>query len=62
MEGALLCDFWEKLQKKADKEDLHFKFGKLLRDAKTKLWWAKDTAFHGGPHFKVFREAIKGLE
>ena len=55
-------DFWEKLQKKSDKEGLHSKFGKLLRDRQTGLWWAKDTANHRGPHFKVFREAVKGLE
>ena len=55
-------DFWEKLEKRSDKKAWHPQFGKLLRDPQTGLWWAKDHGFHGGPHFKVFKESVKAFE
>lgn len=38
------------------------RFGKLYQDPQTKLWWSKDNANHGGPHFKVFKQTAKGFQ
>ena len=55
-------NFFESLKKRADKVCRSLRFGKLYRDSKTKLWWSKDKAHHGGSRYKVFREGSRGFE
>jgi Tfp pilus assembly protein PilE len=55
-------DFWQKLKTCSDKSARSAKFGRLYRDAVTKLWWSKDLAQHGGSFYKVFKETAKGFE
>lgn len=54
-------EFFKNLVKDSIKEAFHNQFGNLFKDPKTNLWWSKDTAFHGGAHYKVFKETAKGL-
>jgi len=54
--------FFERIRKGADKKARTKRFGNLYRDPKTKLWWSKDRANHGGSAYKVFKEQAKGLE
>jgi len=55
-------DFFEFIKLRADKKALSKRFGNFYRDSKTKLWWSKDRANHGGSKFKVFKETAKGLQ
>lgn len=53
---------FESIKQIADKKMRHKRFGNFYRDPKTKLWWSKDNANHGGSAFKVFKETAKGLK
>lgn len=55
-------DHFELIKSNTDKKLRHKRFGNFYRDPKTKLWWSKDNANHGGSAFKVFKETAKGLE
>jgi hypothetical protein len=55
-------DLFGYIKVKADKKLRHKRFGNFYRDPKTKLWWSKDNAHHGGCLFKVFKETAKGLK
>lgn len=47
---------------RADKKVRSNRFGNFYRDPKTKLWWSKDRANHGGCAYKVFKEHTTGLK
>ena len=55
-------DFFSNLKKNSDKVVRSDRFGKMYRDPKTRLWWSRDRANHGGSAYKVFRETSRGLE
>lgn len=55
-------EFFENLVKNSIREAFVEGFGKFYKDQKTQLWWSKDRAFHGGPHYKVFKEVATGFE
>jgi len=38
------------------------KFGKVMHDTKTGLWWSKDLTQHGDSVWKVFKNTSEGLE
>jgi hypothetical protein len=53
---------WKLTAEGADKALSHVRFGTFYRSSSDGLWWAADSAGHGGSAFKVFRETGKGLE
>lgn len=55
-------NFFNNLKKNSDKVVRSDRFGKMYRDPKTRLWWSRDRANHGGSAYKVFRETSRGLE
>lgn len=55
-------DFFSNIKKNSDKVVRSDRFGKIYRDPKTRLWWSRDRANHGGSAYKIFRETSRGLE
>jgi len=55
-------NLFESIKLRSNKKLRHNRFGNFYRDPKTKLWWSKDRANHGGSMFKVFKENARGLE
>lgn len=52
---------WEISKERTDQSVVHATFGRIWRDIKTGLWWARDRAGHGGSAWKVFQEEATGL-
>jgi hypothetical protein len=53
---------WSLTAEGASKIMKHRTFGTFFKSKSDELWWAVDTAGHGGSAFKVFKESGKGLE
>lgn len=53
---------WKITQEGTERVVRSDRFGKIYKSASDGLWWARDTAGHGGSEWKVFRESSKGLE
>lgn len=53
---------WKITQEGTERVVRSDRFGKIYKSESDGLWWARDTAGHGGSEWKVFRESSKGLE
>jgi hypothetical protein len=53
---------WQITKEGTDAAGYSERFGSFFRHKTTGLWWAKDTAGHGGSVWKVFQETKKGLK
>lgn len=54
-------EFFKNLKKNRARKAQVNGFGNFYKNPKTGLWWSKDTAGHSGPHYKVFKETVRGF-
>lgn len=54
--------FYDNLVKNSSKTAFVKRFGKFYKESDSGLWWSKDRAYHGGQHYKVFKQTTKGFE
>lgn len=54
--------FWKITKEGTERVVYHSKFKKIYKSKSDDLWWAADTAGHGGVKWKVFEETSTGLK